>query len=91
MAREWFINIGGCDGNILDADNYVNVKVFPNCTVNGNYICAVAGIYSPTVNGRNPEPFSNNLISYIINAKASLTAQPNGPGEQSYVYVSTYE
>jgi hypothetical protein len=78
-------------GNILDSDNYVNVKIFPNCIVTGNYICAVAGVYSPAVHGRNPEPFSNNLISYLIDAKASLTAKPNGPGQQRYVYVTIYE
>jgi len=90
MARDWFINIGGCDGDILDADNYVNVKIFPSCVVTGNFICAVAGVYSPTIHGRNPEPFSNNLKNYIIQAKAALTSKPDGSGQQRYVYVTPY-
>jgi len=91
MARDWFINIGGCDCDILDSDNYVRVRNFPSCVVTGNFICAVAGVYSPLIHGRNPEPFSDNLKTYIIEAKANLTAKPNGPGQRKYVYVTPYE
>lgn len=91
MARDWFINIGGCDGNILDAVNYVKVISFPSCVVTGNFICAVAGVYSPLVHGRNPEPFSNNLKTYIIEARAALNSKPSGSGQRRYVYVTPFE
>jgi hypothetical protein len=91
ITRQWFINIGGCDCDILEESNYVNVKIFPSCLVNGHTICAVAGLYSPTTNGSNPAPFSNNLLTYIIEAKAMLTAKPNGAGQKRYVYVTSYD
>jgi len=90
ITREWFINIGGCDCDILDEKNYVNVKVFPSCLSTGFNICAVSGIYNPLSNGRHPEAFSNNLKSYIIDAKATLTAKPSGPGQVKFVYVTVY-
>lgn len=82
MARAWYGYIG-LDGGEKTLSNYVLVANPAQCAV-GNHICAV---YAPG-GGRSPLTISQNLITYITNAKMSGIPQPTfPPNSQIFVYV----